>query len=167
VAVVDVLAFGVLGIAVLRGLVIGMIREGFSLLALAGAVIGVRLMANPLASWLREDAGVGWSDFSLRVAAGTIVVVGVVGAVVIVGRILRRGVRAAGLGWADRLGGGLLGSAEGLLLVGLILAGALSAIGRDHPALTESRTLAFFDAARHVAQGDDLDRADVAAPPPR
>lgn len=166
-AVVDVLAVGVLGIAALRGLLIGMIREGFSLLALAGAVIGVRLFADPLAVWLRQDAGVGWSDFSVRLAAGAMLVVGVVGAVVIVGRVLRRGVRAAGLGWADRLGGGLLGTAEGLLVVGLVLAGTLAAVGRNHAALTGSRTLAFFDEARHVAQGHDPASADVSAPPPR
>jgi len=164
-AAIDVLALGILTLAAARGLLIGMIREAFSLLALGGAVIAVRLFTDPLATWLRTEAHVTWGDFTVRVAAGVLLVIGVVGAVVITGKIVKRGVRAAGLGWADRLGGGLLGAAEGLLVVGLILAGAVAAIGRDHAALADSRTLSFFDEARAVANRD-APHTDVAAPPP-
>ncbi|MBW2444339.1 MAG: CvpA family protein [Deltaproteobacteria bacterium] len=164
-AAVDVLALGILTIAAARGLLIGMIREAFSLVALGGAIIAVRLFTDPLAAWLRTEAGVGWGDFTLRVGSGVLLVISVVGAVVIVGKIVKRGVRAAGLGWADRLGGGLLGTAEGLLVVGLILAGAAAAVGRDHISLVDSRALAFIDEARGVTSGGELGGVDVAAPP--
>lgn len=164
-AVLDVLAVGILALAAFRGLLIGMIREAFSLVALGGAIIAVRLFTDPLAAWLRNEGGVGLGDFSLRVLSGVLLVIGVVSAVMILGKAIRRGVRAAGLGWADRLGGGLLGTAEGLLLVGLILAGAVAAVGRDHTSLTQSRALAFFDEARGVARSVEAGDIDVAAPP--
>jgi membrane protein required for colicin V production len=162
-AAFDVLAVAILSLAALRGLLIGMIREAFSLIALGGAIVTVRLFTDPLAAWLRAEAHVAWGDLTLRVAAGALLVVSTVGAVIITGKIVKRGVRAAGLGWADRLGGGLLGTAEGLLVVGLILAGAVAAVGRDHGIVAHSRTLAFFDEARGVAQGSP---PHVAAPPP-
>jgi len=162
-AAFDVVALGILTLAAARGLLIGMIREAFSLLALGGAIVAVRLFTDPLGAWLRAEAGVAWGDLTLRVASAVLLIVGVVGAVVITGKIVRRGVRAAGLGWADRLGGGLLGTAEGLLVVGLILAGAVAALGRDHTAIAESRTLALFDEARRTTQPAP---ANVASPPP-
>ena len=169
-AVLDVVALGVLVLAAARGLLIGMIREAFSIVALGGAIVALRLFTDPLAHWLRVEASVGWGDFSLRVASGILLVVTVVGAVVITGRLLRRGVRAAGLGWADRIGGGVLGTAEGLLVLALVLAGAVSTVGRDHELLARSRTLDLFDEARRVAEGSSsaldatLDEIDVAAP---
>lgn len=162
-AAIDVLAAGILTIAGARGLLIGMIRETFSVLAVAGAIISVRLFTSPLAAWLRTEGHVTWGDLELRVASGALLVVGVVGTVIITGKIVKRGARAAGLGWADRLGGGVLGAAEGMLVVGLILAGAVAALGRDHRAVADSRVLAFFDEARGVAQSA---QTDVAARPP-
>lgn len=163
-AAIDLLALGILAIAALRGLLIGMIREAFSLLALGGAIIAVRLFTGPLAAWLRAEGHVTWGDLELRVASGVLLGVSTVGAVIIAGKIVKRGVRAAGLGWADRVGGGLLGTAEGLLVVGLILAGVVAALGRDHRVVADSRVLAFFDEARSVAQNPP--HADVASPPP-
>lgn len=159
-AAFDVLALAILSLAALRGLLIGMIREAFSLLSLGGAIIAVRLFTDPLALWLRTEGHVELGNFPLRVVSAVLLIVVVVGAMMITGKAVRRGVRAAGLGWADRVGGGMLGTAEGLLIVGLILAGALATLGRDSTVLSESRTLAFFDEARGAAT------ADVAASPP-
>jgi membrane protein required for colicin V production len=159
-AAFDVLALAILSLAALRGLLIGMIREAFSLLSLGGAIIAVRLFTDPVAAWLRTEAHVELGNLPLRVVSAVLLVVVVVGAMMITGKAVRRGVRAAGLGWADRVGGGMLGTAEGLLVVGLILAGALATLGRDSTVLSQSRTLAFFDEARGAAT------ADVASSPP-
>jgi len=168
VAPLDAVALGVVSLAAVRGLLIGLIREAFSIGSLGGAVIAVRMGTDPLALWLRNDAQIDAGDFTLRVAAACLIVIGVVGMVTITGRFLRRGVRAAGLGWADRLGGGLLGSAEGALAVSLLLAGTVALVGRDHPLLATSRTLAALDEARQVAiaQSRPLEEKDVSAPPP-
>jgi len=164
-APVDVVVGAILAVAALRGLWLGLIREAFSIAALGGALVGVRLFTQPVAAWLRHEAGFGAGDFALRVAAGVLVAVAVVVAVAVAGRILRRGVRAAGLGWADRLAGGVLGGGEGLLLAGLLLAAAVALLGRDHAQLAGSRALAALDEARRVA-GQSEALGDVAAPPP-
>jgi membrane protein required for colicin V production len=157
---VDVAVAVILGVAVLRGLWIGLVREAFSIAALAGALVAVRLFTAPVASWLRHEAGLEAGDLALRVAAGALVAVTVVLAVAAAGRLLRRGLRAAGLGWADRLGGGLLGGAEGLLVAGVLLWAVVALLGRDHAQLAGSRAVAALDEARRVAA------PDVAAPPP-
>jgi membrane protein required for colicin V production len=159
-AAVDVVFGVILGVAVLRGVWIGLVREAFSIAALAGALVAIRLFTAPVASWLRHEAGLEAGDLALRVAAGALVAVSVVVAVAVAGRVLRRGLRAAGLGWADRVAGGLLGGAEGLLVAGLLLWAAVALVGRDHAQLAGSRALAALDQARRVAG------PDVAAPPP-
>jgi membrane protein required for colicin V production len=157
---IDVACGVILGVAVLRGVWIGLVREAFSIAALAGALVAVRLFTAPVASWLRHEAGLEAGDLALRVAAGALVAVTVVLAVAVAGRLLRRGLRAAGLGWADRLGGGLLGGAEGLLVAGVLLWAVVALLGRDHAQLAGSRAVAALDEARRVAA------PDVAAPPP-
>jgi uncharacterized membrane protein required for colicin V production len=74
-------------------------------------------------------------------------------------------VRAAGFGFADRAGGALLGSAEGLVVVCLtvFLLGAL--LGRDHPWLERTRSLRTLERVELLASHSDLPRPDVAAPP--
>jgi membrane protein required for colicin V production len=150
VAPIDVAAAAILTVAALRGLWLGLIREAFSIAALGGALVAVRLFTAPVAAWLRHEAGLEAGDFALRVAAGTLVAVGVVIAVVVAGRVLRRGVRAAGLGWADRLAGGALGTAEGLLVAGLLVAAAAALLGPEHGTLSGSRALAALDEARRM-----------------
>lgn len=164
----DLLVAVLLALAMLRGLLLGLIRETFSIAALAGAVVAVRLLADPLARWLALELELSWSPFALRVTAGLLLVVGVVACVSLAGRLLRRGVRAAGLGWADRLGGGVLGTAEGLLVAGLLVWLATTLVGRDHAVFEDSRALAALDQARRAAQDPaQHPEVDVAAPPRR
>ncbi len=152
----------VLAIALLRGLFLGLIRESFSIAALAGAVIAVRVFMDPLAERLALEFSLDWSPFALKVTAAVLLVVAVMVCVGFAGRMLRKGVRAVGLGWADRLGGGILGTAEGLLVAGLLLWLGTALVGRDHAVFADSQALAALDEARRAAGG-----ADVAAPPPR
>ena len=52
ISAVDVAALAILGLAVLRGLWIGLIREVFSLAGLAAAAVAVRFGTVPAADWL-------------------------------------------------------------------------------------------------------------------
>ncbi|MFP8876670.1 MAG: CvpA family protein, partial [Myxococcota bacterium] len=108
----------ILAVALLRGIWLGLIREAFSIAALGAAVAAVVWGLRPVEGWLLEQGDLGmWAPW----LAGLLLVVGAVASVVILGRLLRRGVHAAGLGWADRAGGALLGALEGALLVVLLL----------------------------------------------
>ncbi len=159
------LALGVLAIALLRGLLIGAVREAFSLGALAAATIAVRLWSQPAAEWLAERFGWELGPLGWRIAAGVGIVIAVVFGIAIVGRFVRKGIRAAGLGMADRLAGGVLGAAEGALVVSLLVLLGLTFVGRDHPLLEDSRAVEAFETAREVARGEGM--PDVAAPAAR
>jgi len=163
---VDLAALAILIAAVVRGLFIGMIREVFSLAALAAACIAVRFGAAPTADWMLVNLPLELSPLAARVVAGAVIAVAIIVGVAGAGRLLRRGVRWAGLGFADRLAGGAVGAAEAALVVviGMLLADAL--VGRDHPALADSRTLAAFESAEHLANQGNVRLPAVASPPP-
>ena len=161
----DLVVVGILGIALLRGFFRGLLREVFSIVALAGACVAVRLYVVPGADWL-EAATQGEIGPALSPwVAGAGIGIGTIAAVVIAGRFLRRGARIAGLGWADRAGGALLGTAEGVLVVGVLLAIAMSVLGRSHPILAETRSLHAFEQLEEIAQTGTWRDIDVAAPP--
>jgi membrane protein required for colicin V production len=162
---VDIVVGAVLAVASLRGLFLGLVREAFSLAALGCAYIAVTLFTWPVAEWL---AGVTGGRVGPRAApwlAGAGVGIAAVACVALLGRLLRRGVRAVGLGWLDRLGGAALGLAEGALVAGILLALASTVVGRDHPALADSRSLAALERLEGLASDADVRELDVAAPP--
>ena len=152
----------ILTLALLRGIWLGLIREAFSIAALGAAVPAVVKGVRPHEGWLLEQADLGmWAPW----LAGLLLVVGAVASVAGLGRLLRRGVPAAGLGWADRAGGALLGALEGALVVVLLLVGATALLGRDHQLLAGASTVELLK----VLSADDAGPAagrDVAAPPP-
>ena len=78
--------------------------------------------------------------------------------------MLRQGVRAAGLSWADRAGGAVLGAAEGALVVAVGVLIASMALGRDHSSIRNSRSLEALERLEVVVQEGDF--PNVAAPPP-
>jgi membrane protein required for colicin V production len=162
----DVAALLVVAIALLRGLAIGMVREAFSVAALAAACVAVRFGSGPGSEWLLENALPGLGPLGARILAGAAIGLGAALAVGTCGRIVRRGVEAAGLGFADRLAGAAIGAAEGALVIAIALLVAVTLVGRDHPLLASSRTLAAFERAERMARGGAL-VVDVAAPPRR
>jgi membrane protein required for colicin V production len=142
--IIDLAAAGILAAAILRGVWIGLVREAFSLAALACAVFAVRRFAEPLAG---DIAGSYDLDPLLATAiAGAAVAVGTILLVAIVGFAIRRAVRASGLGLADRIGGAVLGACEGALFVALLLFGIITVTGRTDPLIAETRSLAAFEA---------------------
>jgi len=159
VSIVDLAAAGVLAVAVLRGLWIGLVREAFSIAALAAAVFAVRYFAEPLADDLAASyaldplvataiAGAGVAVASILVVAG-------------IGLLIRRLLRFSGLGFADRLGGGVLGAAEGALFVAVLMFGAVTVVGRSDPLLAGTRTLAAYERLERWVAGNP-----ASVPPP-
>jgi len=161
----DAICLALLLLAALRGVWIGLVREAFSLGALLAALVAVRLWTEPVARWLELEAGpLGVGPVAAPWLAGALLAAGTIVLVAIAGRVVRGGVRAAGLGLVDRLAGGGLGAAEGVLAAGLLLFALVSVLGADHPALAGSRSLELFERAQRVA-GAGLPARDVAAPP--
>jgi membrane protein required for colicin V production len=166
---IDILVGVVIGIGLLRGLFLGLVRESFSLAALGGAYISVVLFRDAAANWLQDASGgeIG-PGYAPWLGAGLLAFATVL-ALVLIGKVLHRGIQAAGLGWADRVGGAVLGSVEGLIVVAIMVLLATGIVGREHPALANTRVLAMVEqleslAAEPTADPDDV---NVAAPPPR
>jgi uncharacterized membrane protein required for colicin V production len=161
---VDGAVLAVMGIALVRGLWIGMVRETFSVAALAAACIAVRFETAPLADWLRAGAGLPLGPTAARVVAGAAIGIGTALVVGLTGRVLARMLRGAGLGLADRLAGGVIGVAEGALLAGVLLFAATLTIGRESRLLSESRALHTFERFESLAR-ERASLPPVAAPP--
>ena len=53
----DAVVLAVMGIAIARGLWIGLIREGFSIAALGGALLAVRYGIEPVGAWIENASG--------------------------------------------------------------------------------------------------------------
>lgn len=154
----------VLAVAVVRGLTIGLIRESFSIAALGAAIVAVRYFAEPLGAWLTEVTDGETGPFPPVWMAGTALAIGVSFAVAGVGYLIRRGARLVGLSWADRIGGGALGAAEGLVVALLIVVGTTFVMGRQHPIVSDSRSIVAYDALREYIEQSDAELPHVAAP---
>jgi len=140
--VIDVVVLVILGLALLRGLWIGVVREAFSLAALAAAIFAFRALRAPVAEEIAMRTQ--WDPLIAAAAAGGAVVIAALVFVTLVGAIVRRIVRGAGLSFVDRLGGAVIGLAEGALIVGLALFGATELLGPKDPLLSGSRAVAMF-----------------------
>ncbi|MDJ0852601.1 MAG: CvpA family protein [Myxococcota bacterium] len=165
-APVDWVTAGVLALALLRGLLRGLLREAFSVASLGAACVLTKLYYGPLADVLIDLSGGRVNETAAPWVAGFLVVVGSIGAVTLLGRVLRRGAKAAGLGWADRAGGAVIGTAEGVLIAGVLVAMAGAVVGRDHPVLADSRSLDYLEQLELMAESrQDEETPDVAAGP--
>jgi uncharacterized membrane protein required for colicin V production len=162
---VDILAATVLTIAVLRGLLHGLIREAFSVIGIAAAYIAIRTCVTPASDWLAELTGdlipAGLSPWIV----GSVIFVFTIAIVGKVGRAIRSTLRLAGMGLMDRLGGGLLGAAEGGLVIALVFNLAASAVGRDHPNLADTYTLQALEKIEQIIQDNPDVGLDVSSPP--
>ncbi|MFP6641520.1 MAG: CvpA family protein [Myxococcota bacterium] len=159
----DGIVLAILIIAVARGVFIGLVRESFSIAALAAAVIAIRYATNPAGDWLHTLSGSTISpQISFWIAGGVIAVCTVI-LVALVGRIVRKGLHMAGLSWADRIGGAAIGASEGLIIAMLLVLGATWAFGRDHPVIAQSRSLEAYDQVRtYLSENESL--PNVATP---
>lgn len=164
-AAIDWVCLGVLVLATLRGLMLGAVREAFSLAALGAAVLAVRLWLDPAAQWaLLQLPELGL--LGAQIVGGAGLAVGTLFLVAGVGRLLRRGMRVLGLGMADRLAGGVLGVGEGTLVAGILVVALLTVLGPDHPLVAGSRSLAVFEGMERLT-GTSPTAGDVASAPLR
>lgn len=124
----DIVVLLILGFAVIRGLMRGMVDTLFSLAAWIVAFLAGKWGALLVAPWLP----LGADNPGIRYFAGfAVVFLGVLVAVLLLGHALGALVKAAGLGTADTVLGGVLGLAKGLvILVGLALAAGLTSLPR-------------------------------------
>jgi membrane protein required for colicin V production len=164
-APVDAAALGIVGIAVLRGFGLGLVREAFSLGSIAVAYAAVVLYTGRVAAWIERESGGEVGALVAPWLAGAAIVVAGIAGTVILGRLGKRGARLAGLGWLDRAGGVALGAAEGLLVVGILLQLAAALLGREHPVIASSKSLVAYERARQVAAEREWSLPDVAARP--
>lgn len=160
----DFVVIAILGIAMVRGLFRGMVREALSVGALVGACFAVVHLSEPAAAWIVHltDGEIGPSIAPW--VAGIAVVIATLFGAALVARMARGGARAVGLGWVDHAGGAVLGLAEGVLVSAILVQVASSSLGPSHPFLEDSLTVTAMQQIERVAEDEHL--LDVAAPPP-
>jgi len=152
----------VLLVALARGLYIGLVREGFSMAALAAAVIVTRAATGPAAQWLVDATDGQIGALAAPWIAGAAIALATVTLVGLAGRVMRRGLQLAGLSWADRVGGAALGLAEGSLVAVIVVLAAVWLVGREHPSVASSRSLAVYDQVQEAV----AERVDELPEPP-
>jgi uncharacterized membrane protein required for colicin V production len=159
---IDLIALGVVLLACLRGAWIGLIRESLSLATVGVATIMTRLYVEPVSVWLAERTSSELTGRTATWIAGVLLVVLTIAVLAVVGRLLRRGAEAAGLGWADRMGGGALGAAEGAIVASILVVIALWIVGPNHTTTRDAQSVAFVEKIRAWREGGEP--PSVAAP---
>ncbi len=153
---IDLIVLSVLFIAIMRGIWIGLIREGSSLAAIGIATIVTRLLIDPLSVRLIQLTGGEVTGKTAVWISGVLLVVATIIALGFIARLLRRGAEAAGLGWADRLGGGALGAAEGAIVATVIVMIALWLVGPNHRTTNGSRSIELVEELQSMRENGEL-----------
>ena len=156
VPLIDMIVMTVLFITVVRGIWIGLIREGSSLAAIGIATIVTRLLVDPFSAQLTELTGGEITGKTALWIAGVLLVVATIVVLGFVARLLRRGAEAAGLGWADRLGGGALGAAEGVIVAAVLVTIALWLVGPDHATTEGARSIELVEQLQSMHENGEL-----------
>ncbi len=165
---IDMIAGSVIFLAMVRGIWIGMIREGLSLAAIGLCTIVTRLFLDPLTVQLTELTNGELTGRTATWIAGVLLVMITIVACGLLAKVMRHGAEFAGLGWADRVGGGVLGLTEGTIVAAILLLITLWMVGPDHPATEGSKGVEIVQDWQS-AHADDLEKLgdrlpDVAAP---
>ena len=114
----DIVILVAIALATVAGLSIGIIRAALSL---AGLVLGVVLAGHYYLPFSRLLDAVLQPDVA-KVLASAIILIGVMVAAVVLAMLLKRAASAVKLGWADHLGGAVLGLVLGAIFCGGLLA---------------------------------------------
>lgn len=145
---IDLVTGTILCLTVSRGIWVGLIREGLSIVALGAATIAIRIGVLPLSLQLRDWTGGELTGRTSVWIAGILLAVAAVLIARALIRLLKRSEQFAGLGWADRIGGGALGLVEGAVVSAVLLVVVSWWLGPEHPSLADSRSLQAFDQLR-------------------
>ncbi|MEZ4280207.1 MAG: CvpA family protein [Myxococcota bacterium] len=152
----DWIALTLVSLACLRGIWIGLIREGLSLATVGLATIATRLYVSPVSQWLSAQTGGELTGRTSLWIGGVLIVVATIVVLAIVGRLIRRGAEAVGLGWADRVGGGALGMAEGAIVASILVVIALWIVGPDHESTRGAQSVQIVERLRTLREGGEL-----------
>ncbi len=133
--------------SVLRGLMRGLIRELFALVALVAGITAAAWNYTSLAVWLAR-----WipNPASASIAAFLLLVLAVSLGVLLVGRLVRSAAHLVGLGLLDRLAGACFGLARASLLGAAILM-ACTTFLPPQPAIAHSRLAPSLFQIAHTA----------------
>ncbi|MDO5483935.1 MAG: CvpA family protein [Desulfovibrionaceae bacterium] len=124
----------------MRGFWHGFVGEVAGLVSLIGGFWAANSFHAALSPYLTFIVDPGWRT----IAAYVLIFLAVILAVAIVARILQKILSLAFVSWADRLAGGVLGLAKGILLCSLVLI-LLQKIFYNAPFLQHSRVLPYFN----------------------
>ena len=160
-APLDFVCLAILAIAFVRGVLRGLLRETFSIASLAAACLMVITFHGDAAEWLLRVTQGRIGEISAPWIGGALLGIITIGVITLLGRVVRRGAKFAGLGWADRTGGAVLGTAEGILVGAVIVSLLGYAIGRDHALLAQTRSLETLEQLEHLAQTGELPELDL------
>jgi membrane protein required for colicin V production len=159
---IDMIALTVVFLAIVRGVWIGLIREGLSLAAIGLCTTVTRLGIGPLSEQLTSLTSGELTGRTAVWIAGVLLVVATIVVCGMIARVLKRGIQFAGLGWADRVGGGALGMAEGTIIAAVLVMIAVWLVGPDHPATEGARSVELVEELQAARENGDLPA--VAAP---
>lgn len=147
----DMVLGGILAGSVVAGLFKGLVRTAIGM--------ATSILAILLSLWFYRTAGAMLLDYTSSAAvANAVGFVGVFAAVLITGALLSRLLAAifkwAGLGWLDRLLGGVFGLARGLLIaIAIVLAAMAFAVNPPPKSVVESELAPYvLESARIAAR---------------
>jgi len=138
----DIVFAVIIGLAIFRGLLRGMIQEISSLLALGVGLVLAGRYAHECTPYMQQMVGnphvsAGLSYVGLFLASFI--------GVVLLGALVRKLMHAIFLGWADRMIGALLGLAKGVVLSCLILFALTFVLSPRSPLVAESKMAPYLN----------------------
>lgn len=108
-------------IGLVRGLMRGFISEIIAILVVILGVLGARFGAPPFSAWLLKQFA--WSQSACDIVAYTLLFLGIAILLAICAKVITRFMKAIHLGWANRLAGGIFGTAKyGLIVLVVVFA---------------------------------------------
>lgn len=135
----DIVVIGVVGLTTAFGLWKGMIRQ---IVTLAGVIVGYIIslkLYGSIANILPKSIEPGVAK-----VIGFVLIFGVcIVVALILGAIVGKFFKIAGLGWANRLGGGLIGFLKGFVIVAIIVVVLIAFLPSDSTFLDNSVTLPY------------------------
>lgn len=111
----DILILLPLAVGLVRGLMRGFISEIIAIMVVILGFIGARLWAPPFSAWLLTQFA--WPKGVCDVVAYTLLFLAIAIVLSIGARLINKLLRAIHLGWANRLLGGIFGTAKFALIV--------------------------------------------------
>jgi len=162
----DMVAATVIFAAIVRGLWIGLVREGLSLAAIGLCTIVTRLFVDPVTAQLTSITGGEITGKTAVWIAGVLLVMATILLCGVIAKAMKKGVQFAGLGWADRVGGGALGLAEGTIVAAVLVLITLWLVGPDHTWTQNARSVEVVEEWRVANMDGELSDAlpSVASP---